>query len=144
MLVIAVVVPEVPVMVTVTAEDVTCADALAVNVSTWVPDAEPAAKDDVTPFGSPLAASATVPEKPPKSATVIVLVTLPPCATETLTGAGDNVKPGAVVTVKFSVSVTVIVSLSGGPGTVAGGAGGGAVGQVDPVGHSPSSTIDCV
>jgi hypothetical protein len=81
---------------------------LAISVSTWVPAAEPAAKDDVTPLGKPVAASATLPENPPTLVTVMVLVPLPPCATETDMGEGDNVKPGAGFTVTVTVPITVL------------------------------------
>lgn len=105
-------------MVTITGEDVTCAEALAINESTWVPGVEPAAKDAVTPFGRPVTVSATVPEKPPTSATVMVLVPPPPCGTETVAGAGDNVKPATVMlngevteAAGLSESLTVIEKL---------------------------------
>jgi hypothetical protein len=81
---------------------------LAIKVSTWVPAAEPAAKDDVTPLGKPVAASVTLPENPPTLVTVIVLVPLPPCATETDTGEGDSVKPGATFTVNITWPVAVV------------------------------------
>jgi hypothetical protein len=51
---------------------------LAVNVRTWVPGAEPAAKVDITPLGKPVVESATLPENPPTLVTVMVLVPLPP------------------------------------------------------------------
>ena len=51
---------------------------LAVSVSTWVPANEPAAKDDETPLGNPEVASVTLPENPPTSVTVMVLVALLP------------------------------------------------------------------
>lgn len=106
MLVVAVVAPEVPVTVIVTAEDVTCAEAPAVNVSTCVPGEEPAAKEAITLVGSPVATSETVPEKPPTSVTVIVVVSLPPCATESVAGAADNVKLCTAFTATVVVPLT--------------------------------------
>jgi len=79
-----------------------------VSVSTWVPGAEPAAKDDVTPLGKPVAASVTLPENPPTSVTVMVLVPFPPCATETDMGEVESVKPGATFTVTVTLPVTVL------------------------------------
>jgi hypothetical protein len=79
---------------------------LAISVSTWVPAAEPAAKDEVTPLGKPVAASVTEPEKPPASVTVIVLVPLLPCAIETDAGEGESVKPAAAFTVTKTVPLT--------------------------------------
>jgi hypothetical protein len=76
--VVAVSVPEVPAMVTVTGDVVTAAELLAVRVSTWVPAAVPAAKPAVTPLGSPDAASATLPLNPPAPVTAMVLVPLLP------------------------------------------------------------------
>jgi hypothetical protein len=70
--------PEVPAMVTVTGLEKTAAEELAESVSTWLPAAEPAANEAVTPLGSPLDVSATAPENPPSSVTVMVLVVLPP------------------------------------------------------------------
>jgi hypothetical protein len=125
MVVDAVSVPEVPVMVTVTVLEVTSADVLAVTVSTCVPAAVPAAKEAVTPLGRPAAARETVPEKLPTTVTVIVLVPLLSCATETLAGEADSVKLGAAATVKATIvdslnvpEVPVMVTLTG-PPTVA-------------------------
>jgi hypothetical protein len=80
----------------------------AISVSTSVPAAEPAAKDDVTPVGKPVAESATLPENPPTLVTEIVLLPLLPCATEIDTGDGESVKLGAAFTVTMTVPVTVL------------------------------------
>jgi hypothetical protein len=80
----------------------------AISVSTWVPAAEPAAKDEVTPLGKPVAESATLPENPPTLVTVMVLVPLPPWATETDMGEGDSVKSAATLTVTVTLPVTVL------------------------------------
>lgn len=101
MLVVALNVPEVPVMVTVTGAEVMVAEVLAVKVSTWVPAAEPATKDPVTPLGRPLMEREIVPEKPPTSVEVIVVVPLPPWATDNVVGDEERVKPGAPLTVKL-------------------------------------------
>lgn len=90
--------PEVPVIVTVTGPPTTTVP-VAVRVNTCVPADVPAAKLAVTPLGNPDAASATVPVKPPMLDTEIVLVPLPFCATDTLSGEADNMKLGGTVTV---------------------------------------------
>jgi hypothetical protein len=80
-----------PVMVTVTGPP-SVAVALAVKVTTCVPDTVPAANPAVTPLGRPLALSTTLPVYPFTSVTVIVLVPLPPSATVTLAGDAESVK----------------------------------------------------
>lgn len=79
---------------------------LAVRVSIWVPDIVPGLMDGLTPAGRPEVVSETVPENPPTLVTVIVLVALPPCGTETAAGDGDKENPGA----GFTVSVTCPVA----------------------------------
>lgn len=74
--VVAVRLPEVPVMVTVAAPVV--AVALAVSVRTLVPVVGFVPNVAVTPLGRPDAASVTLPVNPPTSVTVMVLVPLPP------------------------------------------------------------------
>jgi len=96
MLVVPVNEPEAPVMVTVTGVEVIVAESLAVRVSTWVPAVEPAAKEAVTPPGRPPAERETVPEKPPTSVIAIVVVPLPPWATDTVAGEAERVKPATV------------------------------------------------
>jgi hypothetical protein len=85
--------PAVPVTVTVTGPP-SAAVLLAESVSTWVPAAVPAAKLAVTPLGNPVAPSVTVPVNPPTSLTVIVLVPLLFCVTDTLVGETDSLKLG--------------------------------------------------
>ncbi len=76
--VVAVRLPEVPVMVTVDVPVV--AVALAVRVSTLVPVVGFVPNAAVTPLGRPDAASVTLPVNPPTSVTVIVLrAAAPPC-----------------------------------------------------------------
>ena len=72
MVVVAVRVPEVPVIVTV--EVPTVAVALAVNVITLVPVVGLVPKVAVTPAGRPVAAKVTLPVNPPTSVTVMVSV----------------------------------------------------------------------
>lgn len=74
--VVAVVDPEVPVIVTV--DDPTVAVALAVSVSTLVPVVGFVPKEAVTPLGRPVAARVTLPVNPPVSVTVIVSVAVFP------------------------------------------------------------------
>ena len=74
--VVAVRLPEVPVMVTV--EVPVVAVELAVRVSTLVPVVGLVPKVAVTPLGKPDAASVTLPVNPFLSVTVIVLVPLLP------------------------------------------------------------------
>lgn len=90
--VVAVRLPEVPVMVTVAAPVV--AVALAVRVSTLVPVVGFVPNAAVTPLGRPDAASVTLPVNPPTSVTEIVLVPVPPCVTVRLLGEAESVKLG--------------------------------------------------
>jgi hypothetical protein len=90
--VVAVRLPEVPVMVTV--EVPVVAVALAVRVSTLVPVVGLVPKVAVTPLGKPDAARVTLPENPSTSVTEIVLVPLLPCVTVTLLGEAERVKLG--------------------------------------------------
>jgi hypothetical protein len=85
-------VPLTPVTVTVAAPRVALLD--AVKVSVLVPVVEAGLKAAVTPAGKPLALNATLPVNPPEGVTVIVLVVVPPCATETLDGLADKAKLG--------------------------------------------------
>jgi hypothetical protein len=91
-LVVAVRLPEVPVMVTV-AEPVV-AEELAVRVSTLLPVVGLVPKDAVTPLGKPDAARVTLPENPSTSVTEIVLVPLLPWVMERLLGEAESVKLG--------------------------------------------------
>jgi hypothetical protein len=90
--VLALKLPEVPVMVTVAAPVV--AVALAVRVSTLVPVVGLVPKVAVTPLGRPEAASVTLPVNPPTSVTEIVLVPLLPCVIVRLLGESESVKLG--------------------------------------------------
>jgi hypothetical protein len=87
--VVAVKLPDVPVMVTVAVPVV--ALLLAVRVSTLVEVVGFVPKVAVTPLGKPDAASVTLPEKLPTSVTVMVLVPLLPCVTDTLLGEAESV-----------------------------------------------------
>ena len=73
--VLAVRLPEVPVMVTVDVPAV--AELLAFSVRTLDPVVGLVPKDAVTPVGKPEAARVTLPANPPTSDTVIVSVPLP-------------------------------------------------------------------
>jgi len=90
--VVAVKLPEVPVMVTV--EVPVAAVALAVRVSTLVPLVGFVPNAAVTPLGRPDAASVTLPLNPPRSVTVIVLVPLLPWVIVRLLGETESVKLG--------------------------------------------------
>jgi len=76
MLVVAVVLPDVPVIVTVAVPVV--AVLLAVRVSTLVLVVGFVPNDAVTPLGRPEAANVTLPVNPPTSVTVMVSVALLP------------------------------------------------------------------
>ena len=90
--VVAVRLPEVPVMVTVAVPVV--AVALAVRVSTLVPVVGFVPKVAVTPLGNPDAARVTLPVNPFTSVTVMVLVPLPPWVIVRLLGESESVKLG--------------------------------------------------
>lgn len=76
--VIAAMLPLVPVIVTVDVPNKGGIFGAMPSVSTLVPIVGLAPNDAVTPLGSPVAASATLPAKPFAGFTVIVLVALPP------------------------------------------------------------------
>lgn len=93
MVVLALRLPEVPVMVTVAVPVV--AVELAVRLSTLVPVVGLVPNVAVTPLGNPDAARVTLPVNPPMSLTVMVLVPAdPPCVIDTLLGEADKVKLG--------------------------------------------------
>ena len=92
MVVVAVRLPEVPVMVTVDVPVV--AVELAVSVSTLVPVVGFVPNAAVTPLGRPDAARVTLPLNPPASVTVMVLVPLLPWVTDRLLGEADSLKLG--------------------------------------------------
>jgi hypothetical protein len=110
MAVVAVRVPEVPVIVTVGVP--TVAVLLAVSVSTLVPVVGLVPNTAVTPLGRPDATRVTLPVNPPRSVTVMVSVAVLPWVTERLVGDAARVKPGVtfVVTVipKLADSVRVL------------------------------------
>lgn len=93
--VVAVRLPEVPVIVTVDVPVV--AVELAVKVSTLVPLVGFVPNAAVTPLGRPDAASVTLPVNPPASVTVMVLVPLLPWVTDRLLGEAESVKLGVAV-----------------------------------------------
>jgi hypothetical protein len=102
--VVAVRLPEVPVIVTV--EVPTVAELLAFSVSTLDPVVGLVPNDAVTPVGKPEAARVTLPVNPPASATVIVSVPLLLWVTDKVDAEGESVKLGLVVlTVTTNVCV---------------------------------------
>jgi len=109
MVVVAVVLPEVPLMVTVAAPVV--AVLLAVSVSTLVPVVGLVPNAAVTPLGRPEAASVTLPVNPPVSATVMVSVAVLAWVMDKLDAEGVSVKPAVVeaVTERLKVVVAVVV-----------------------------------
>jgi hypothetical protein len=103
--VVAVRLPEVPVIVTVA--DPVVAVLLAVSVSTLVPVVGFVPNAAVTPLGRPDAARVTLPVNPPTSVTVMVLVPLLPCVIVRLLGESDKVKLGVEVPAKRLISPVV-------------------------------------
>jgi hypothetical protein len=104
--VVAVKLPEVPVIVIVVVPVV--AVLLAVSVSVLVPEVLAGLNDAVTPEGTPEADSATLPPKPFCGLTVRVLVPPePPWVMVALAGEADKVKPGTGA--GFTVRDTVVV-----------------------------------
>jgi len=106
--VVAVRVPDVPVIVTV--DDPVVAELLAASVSTLLPVVGLVPNEAVTPLGRPEAASVTLPVKPPTSVTVIVEVPLLPWAIVNDDGEAESVKPW--VTLAFTVSAIVVLAVS--------------------------------
>src|SRR5579863_9201525 len=101
--VVCVMLPDVPVMVTVAAP--VAADELAVSVSVLVV-ALVEVKAAVTPLGRPDADKVTVPLKPPVGVTVIVLVLFPPCGTPIELGAAAIVNPVVTGPARVAASTT--------------------------------------
>ena len=93
--VLAVVLPEVPVMVTVTGPPV-AAVLLAVSVSTLEVADEVGLNEAVTPLGSPVAVNDMLPLNPFSGVTEMVSVALLPCVTERVDADGESVKLGVV------------------------------------------------
>ena len=98
--------PEVPLMVTV--EVPAAAELLAVSVSTLDALAGFVPNDAVTPLGRPEAARVTLPLKPPAAVTVIVSVPLLPSAIAKFEAEGESVKL-AVVPVTVITNVWVLL-----------------------------------
>jgi len=108
-LVVAVRLPEVPVIVTVDVPVV--AVLLAVNVSTLVPVVGFVPNAAVTPLGKPEAAKVTLPVNPPTSVTEIVLVPVPPWVTATLLGEAESVKLGEADPAASRLMIPVVFGL---------------------------------
>jgi hypothetical protein len=107
MWVVAVSVPDVPVIVT---EDVPAVAVLAaVKVMMLAPVVGLVPKAAVTPVGRPVAASVTLPAKPPIGVTVMVSVPVLPVAMESEAAEGARVKPAAEAIVKAIAVVAVSV-----------------------------------
>jgi hypothetical protein len=102
MVVLPVVLPDTPEIVTVTVP--AAALEVADRVRVLVLEVGFGLNDAVTPLGKPEADRVTLPLKPPTSVTVIVLVPLPPWAMLTLPGEADSVKPGPVGPVRKLIS----------------------------------------
>jgi hypothetical protein len=100
--VVAVRLPEVPVIVTVVMP--VAALALAVNVNTLEPVAGFVPNVAVTPPGSPVATSVTLPLKPFTPVTFTVSVAFSPCTTETAAAVAASVKLGG----RFTVNEIVV------------------------------------
>jgi len=109
MVVVAVRVPEVPVMVTVAAPVV--AVLLAVSVSTLLPVVGLVPNAAVTPVGNPEAARVTLPAKGLTSVTVIVSVPLLPRVMASVGAERESVKLPVPPVVTASVIVVVAVSV---------------------------------
>ena len=116
MVVVAVSVPEVPVMVTV--DNPAVAVLLAANVTTLELADEAGLNVAVTPAGRPDAANETEPANGLTSVTAIVSVALAPCANVRLAGEAERLKLPMPVTV--SAMEVVAVSVPEFPVTVIG------------------------
>ena len=106
--VVAVVLPEVPVRVIVNAPVV--AVLLAVNVRTLDVVEEAGLNEAVTPLGRPDAVNDTLPVNPPTSVTVIVSVAVLPWVTDRVAGDAARLNP-VPGTVMVMVTEWVIVPL---------------------------------
>ena len=96
-------VPDVPVITAVYAP--AAAVELAVNVTTLELAVGLVENEAVTPLGRVDAASVTLPENPPTSATVIASVVILPWVTERLVGDAASVKPGGTLVVTIMPKV---------------------------------------
>src|SRR5271157_1519388 len=104
--VLAITLPEVPVMVTVEVPAV--AELLAVSVSTLLPPVGFALNAAVTPAGRPEPVRVTLPVNPFTSVTVMVSAPLPLWAIESAGAEGASVKPGVPPPVTVIVNVSVL------------------------------------
>ena len=102
MVVVAVSVPEVPLMVTVTGPPI-AAVLLAVSVSTLEPAPGLGANAAVTPLGRPVAENVTLLANPPTPITETVLAPLLPWATDRADGEEESAKLGGGITVRAMV-----------------------------------------
>jgi hypothetical protein len=105
--VVAVVLPEVPVTVIVAAPKV--AVVVAVSVSTLEVVEDAGLNDAVTPLGRPVAVNVTLPVKPPRSVTVMVSVAVLPWVIGRVVGDAASVKPDEGFTVSAMVVVAVVL-----------------------------------
>jgi hypothetical protein len=101
-------VPLLPVMLTLPVPAV--AVAAAARVSTLVEGVAEALKLAVTPLGRPLAASATLPVKPPDGVTEMVDVPLAPWTTDTAEGLAERLKAGTGAAVTARETRLVLIS----------------------------------
>lgn len=106
-MVVAVVLPEVPVTVIVAAPKV--AVVVAVSVSTLEVVEDAGLNDAVTPLGRPVAVNVTLPVKPPRSVTVMVSVAVLPWVIGRVVGDAASVKPDEGFTVSAMVVVAVVL-----------------------------------
>jgi hypothetical protein len=105
--VLAVVLPDVPVTVTVNAP--VMAVLLAVSVSTLEVAEDVGLNEAVTPLGRPDTVNTTLPVNPPMSVTAMESVPLAPCLTESEDADGASVKP--VVTLATAMSAMVVLAV---------------------------------
>ena len=102
MLVVAVRLPEVPVIVSVVVE--VGAELLAVSVSTLLPDVGFVLHDAVTPLGSGVVtARVTFPLNPPASVTLMVVELEAPWFSKTVAGVPRIQKPGTCAPARSSM-----------------------------------------
>jgi hypothetical protein len=107
--VVAVVLPEVPVIVMVLVP--VAAEPLAVSESVLVVAVDVGLNTAVTPLGKPEAARLTLPVNPPASVTVITLVpAAPPLVIDTEAGLAARVKPAVAVTTTTTELVEVVLA----------------------------------
>jgi len=105
MVVVALTLPDVPVMVIL--DEPVVAALLAVSLNTLLPVVGFVPNVAVTPLGRPEAARVTLPVNPPTSVTLIVSVALLPFFTDRLAADGTSAKPAVGLTVSAMVVVWV-------------------------------------